>query len=696
MDLERYAAEATLPEMRSPGNWSLRVPHTNYPSIPDAGVLPAEDEKGVQTWVEQVALQTALCLLHSAEPELLDLEFGHVSGAGTRGALSDVVFRLGNPHGRQTSKVNTLLVEVKCPWTLSRSDMQQISRVADGVRFHRLASQSTSLNSSYTFSFHRRPLPTKKTTIQGPEARSVLAQVYDYCKEQGHCFWIITNYEHWVFGVFSAKYDTGLATDPIPYYNNSPTVLQCIVYWLQSSTFRAGAFEIPKVMRFSAPSSRGLWVDTLRCWRENGLQELGPKFAGAGYNNPDSLFAKCAESLERRNSSVDLASTWYGDTLQDSCRKALQLLQTPSHHLQWTVVLTWLALLLEPVSVTSELPCLQTAFKVACREEIHKPNLLHWKGQESSSHFRHSQGVDPTWPEIWSAGTAVRPVESLKEFYWNNASHEVAFILDKYLPSSIQDQLQEILARLRLLGPASPEPQLEGLGSDSSSQTEEATPEREVITERARSKRPSKPRRSDASATRASPGLLQDTVTLWRRRAKSENAAEPSSASREASRPSTTAYSTYRSDSNSPGSPATPMTRKGPNRPLFSPSSEGTPGSGASPGSLWSAAGKDDEEEEGKIGSLMERLGGLAIGSPPPYESSARPRSTARSPVSTNNGERGDRNLFFEPAQSLTIPARIVNDCPRQSPTNRSERSEGGAPPNDEGIAEIEEVLGER
>lgn len=55
-----------------------------------------------------------------------------------------------------------------------------------------------------------------------------------------------------MFGVFSADYHMALATDPIPHNNASPTLLQCIVYWLQSSTFRAGAFEIPKVSSESA------------------------------------------------------------------------------------------------------------------------------------------------------------------------------------------------------------------------------------------------------------------------------------------------------------------------------------------------------------------------------------------------------------------------------------------------------------
>ncbi|KAG8899832.1 hypothetical protein FRC00_000859 [Tulasnella sp. 408] len=86
-------------------------------------------------------------------------------------------------------------------------------------------------------------------------------------------------------------------------------------------------------------------------------------------------------------------------------------------------------------------------------------------------------------PQIWRAGAAVKRVESLEDFYRDHASAEVAFVLDKYLPPSIQDRLKEMLKELRLLGPASQESQSEESGSETSSQPEEATLDHEDITE---------------------------------------------------------------------------------------------------------------------------------------------------------------------------------------------------------------------
>lgn len=77
-----------------------------------AGVRLPRSEKKVESWVDQVALQTGLCLLHSAESELADLDCFEAVGKGSQKALSDIVFERG-PNAIE--RYMTLLVEVKCP-----------------------------------------------------------------------------------------------------------------------------------------------------------------------------------------------------------------------------------------------------------------------------------------------------------------------------------------------------------------------------------------------------------------------------------------------------------------------------------------------------------------------------------------------------------------------------------------------------
>lgn len=82
-------------------------------------------------------------------------------------------------------------------------------------------------------------------------------------------------YEHWVFGVFSLNYTSARVSDIIPYSNLEPSVLGCITYWVQSSMFVPGSFEIPLVSDEPSPSATET-VHTLRqAWH------LNPRAIGA-------------------------------------------------------------------------------------------------------------------------------------------------------------------------------------------------------------------------------------------------------------------------------------------------------------------------------------------------------------------------------------------------------------------------------
>ncbi|KAG8922427.1 hypothetical protein FRC00_007456, partial [Tulasnella sp. 408] len=105
----------------------LRVPHDSYPWVQSAGCVKSESEQDVAGWVRQVALETALCLLHETETEFHDCKFGK---ATSKKGLSDVV--LQRPKNARSYE-KKLLVEVKCPWTLPLKDMKQILEFHDGL-----------------------------------------------------------------------------------------------------------------------------------------------------------------------------------------------------------------------------------------------------------------------------------------------------------------------------------------------------------------------------------------------------------------------------------------------------------------------------------------------------------------------------------------------------------------------------------
>ncbi|KAG8943416.1 hypothetical protein FRC04_002881 [Tulasnella sp. 424] len=534
---------------------------------------------------ESLTRTTLLYKAPAAEPELADLDFGAVSGPGTQKARSDVAFRMGSPKGQQpASKAYPLLVEVKCPWTLPYSDMHEISRLRDGL-----------------------PLTTDSNRKKYNKAQSVLGQVYDYCTEQEHCFWIISTYEYWIFGVFSENYETAMVTEPIRYDSHSPTTLQCILYWIQSATFRPGAFEIPK----------------------------------------------CAASLDGRNRSVDPGSTWLEPDLRGACGEILnwKVLGTLNSHVKWTIALTWLALLVDPISVTPELPCLESAFAAASSKVAGQPGRLHFGVQEQSSpKIERAQGrVDPTAPTIWSAGTALEPEESLKAFFLSHASREVAFILDRYLPQHTRNVLERRLVTLQVLSRAPRGTQSKGSGVDIACDTEGTPSKCKGIKERTHSS-PSVSERSakcSPSGTPSNSNILREAIALWKNNTCSGNTNGPSSTPRRqgvGARPS--AGFAYRTNSDAwTASPATPVTpaasTPNPSSPLSSP--EWTRRGSATPDPR--AGGEDDD----KVGSLMVRLGGLSVKSPASGGTNTRPlrRSPRNFGKSRPSAKNDDGNPFI-------------------------------------------------
>ncbi|KAG8943421.1 hypothetical protein FRC04_002886 [Tulasnella sp. 424] len=444
--------------VKSPWPKALRVPHPMYPAVATAGVRLPRSEKKVESWVDQVALQTGLCLLHSAESELADLDCFEAVGKGSQKALSDFVFERGSD---TIPRSTTLLIEVKCPWTLPYSDMDNLAKLGTGLRKPEQTagpSQPSKPRDSRgrANTQHSPPKGESKSKTNGNSyspAESALAQVYDYCKEQEHCFWIITTYEYWVFGVFSKDYKTAMVTEPLAYDRVKPTILECIIYWLQSAHFRPGSFEIPKATKL--PSTRPIWKQTLRLWRSHGVKEL-TKLIGDTYpaNDAKQLVESCERSVSGRNDAV-------GRDLQAACHNVLKALPTPKRDspAEWLVLLTWLTLLLDPITVNPAQETLERAFTEASSGEIGHPILKDFDHKRRAQRFDGIRARNGS-TSILSLLVETYPSKSLHDFISNHASNEAQFTLHQYLPRRIRVELQAMLVKAELL-PAYPEPDIE-------------------------------------------------------------------------------------------------------------------------------------------------------------------------------------------------------------------------------------------
>ncbi|KAG8907118.1 hypothetical protein FRC01_007794 [Tulasnella sp. 417] len=435
----------------------LRVPHEDYPFVQSAGCVPPDAEKSLNAWVRQIPLQTAECLLHNTEPRSKGWGFG--SPTSMQGQ-SDEVFKSEIKTKSGRSMVQKLLVEVKCPWTLPLAEMEKIPKFHHGLPSLLELEAAGGGQGSGTSSPTSSPGRQKKPAYTS--AQRALAQAYDYGKEQKHHFFIITTYEHWMFGVFSRDYTGAAVTEPLPYTHKGPTIIQCITYWLQSSLFLPGSFEIPEVsasLDEPAPSilhaTSTMWERTLQNWRNNSIKELQRNQKLSGHIKARKLMDTCCASLKKLETSS--ASPASRDTdLLARCRDIVNQMQPPPRSPpEWTVITTWLALVLDPITFDDDLQSLERAFVKASDWDPEHPIT------EDHTHRKRKALVDSRGSMNKSA-RMLQPNDSLdgdggivREFYWQYASKEVAIVLDRYLPHEIRLQLQQwhLRALLATCGP---------------------------------------------------------------------------------------------------------------------------------------------------------------------------------------------------------------------------------------------------
>ncbi|KIO18586.1 hypothetical protein M407DRAFT_157538, partial [Tulasnella calospora MUT 4182] len=216
-----------------------------------------EAEKRVADWIEGFPAMTAARVLHVSDPETLGWTYQPVGGKKTMGMLSDLCWQKPPP-GNSSVKEETirrLVLEVKAPWVLDLElftafvNTPKIPTFDEIRKAKGVGSSSPDVNWTTT---RDNPLdktfqPMGQPSIRFSKVENIWAQIYDYCVTQGNFFFILTTYDYWVFGVFSADYSAAKVTDPLPFDLSEPNILECLVYWTQSARLVPGMFEIPWV-----------------------------------------------------------------------------------------------------------------------------------------------------------------------------------------------------------------------------------------------------------------------------------------------------------------------------------------------------------------------------------------------------------------------------------------------------------------
>ncbi|KAG9002955.1 hypothetical protein FRB90_011278 [Tulasnella sp. 427] len=220
----------------------LSIPaHGFNTNVELSNLNPPQDEMDIQVWVSSLAATTAETLLHLSDPNTADYHFSGVVGKDTKGQKSDLSWKADADDEAETytKPLRRLVIEVKTPWTLDPLTVGEFVKQPHLPTLNELEEQKRAEQSD------SNELRCPLGKVYFSKVQNIWAQIYDYCVTQGNYFFVLTSYEFWVFGVFSADYSSAQVTNPIPYDARDPTILGCLMYWTQSAMLTPGLHRIP-------------------------------------------------------------------------------------------------------------------------------------------------------------------------------------------------------------------------------------------------------------------------------------------------------------------------------------------------------------------------------------------------------------------------------------------------------------------
>jgi len=81
--------------------------------------------------------------------------------------------------------------------------------------------------------------------FQYNKGQRVWAKLWDMCAQRRCPFFVVTNNESWVFGWFLTGWTKATVSSIVKREDKSPSVLQCLTYWLASAMEIEGALRRP-------------------------------------------------------------------------------------------------------------------------------------------------------------------------------------------------------------------------------------------------------------------------------------------------------------------------------------------------------------------------------------------------------------------------------------------------------------------
>ncbi|KAJ7709933.1 hypothetical protein B0H17DRAFT_1191069 [Mycena rosella] len=120
----------------------------------------------------------------------------------------------------------SVVVAFQPPWILSEQDIREFSQCRSFPPF-------------------RVPGNAFPTLLESKER--LWAKIWDACVARNTPWFVLTSYNQWVFGAFSAGWTAAFVTGVCDYNAYSPTVIEWLTFWVASAMRLKGLRAIPKV-----------------------------------------------------------------------------------------------------------------------------------------------------------------------------------------------------------------------------------------------------------------------------------------------------------------------------------------------------------------------------------------------------------------------------------------------------------------
>jgi len=210
----------------------ITVPHRPIFNIPFHNERRPTDIMRLSPWLDNLPLMTVQRIIHLLYPAtqrwgffLCDgndsdrkiFQFFMWSRPPNEGMSPEELVKIGN---------KSIVVAFQPPWILSEQDIKEFSQCRSFPPF-------------------RVPGNAFPTPLESKER--LWGKIWDACVSRNTPWFVLTSYNHWVFGAFSEGWTAAFVT---PVYNFNavcPTVMEWLTFWVASAMRLKGWRSIPKV-----------------------------------------------------------------------------------------------------------------------------------------------------------------------------------------------------------------------------------------------------------------------------------------------------------------------------------------------------------------------------------------------------------------------------------------------------------------